>query len=96
MKPFDPSDHGAAGKHLADLRDACSALPDVAAPTLGTSGTGEITLKFPDVTAYARYSMRNGWILSLRQRGGTYHRGVKGRRLATRADVVAAIRSAVG
>ena len=96
MKNFDPSTKGVAGRHLASLRDDVLGLHQLPRPEIGTSGGPEITLKFPDVTAYAKYSMRDRWILSLRQPGGTYWGGIHRKRFPTRAAVVAQISEAVG
>ena len=93
MNVFDPSEHGEAGNQLAALRAEVRALrPSV---LVGTSGRGEITLKFSDVTAYARYRPRtDDWKLSLRQRGGRYWRGVERAEFAKRSEVVDLVKEA--
>ena len=68
MKDFDRFPHAGVKNELLRLRDALSARN----PRLrfGSSGDGEITIKGPNATAYARkYRSRDGWRLALHHDG---------------------------
>ena len=68
MKDFDRFLHGGVKDELSRLRDVLSTRN----PRLqfGSSGDGEITIRGPNATAYARkYRSRNGWRLALHHDG---------------------------
>ena len=67
MTPFRPEDHPEVGRDLDGLAHRVKGRR----PEVGTSGSGEITLRFDPCTFYVRkYRRREGWSLTCRRRGG--------------------------
>ena len=66
MKLFRPEDHPEVGRDL----DGLARRIKEKRPKIGTSGSGEITLRFDRCTFYVRkYRRREGWRLICRWRG---------------------------
>ena len=68
QKDFDRFPHHGVRHHLERLQE--EVLKRNPAMSVGTSGDGEITLKFTNATAYARkYRIKSGWRLEICQDG---------------------------
>ena len=68
MKDFDRFPHHGVRHHLERLQE--EVLKRNPAMSVGSSGDGEITLKFANATAYARkYGIKSGWRLEICQDG---------------------------
>lgn len=76
MNSFRPEDHPEVGR---DLDGLVRRVKERWSPEIGTSGSGEITLRFGRCTFYARkYRRKTGWRLTCRWPGGAREpRGVR-------------------